>query len=652
MNDSDTSRLKSLFAEALSAFNSSRWDSAANTCKTILALHPEQLDATYLLGLVYQNTGRNELAISSYEKVLLLSNCHTDALNNLGTTYESTGDTARALACYKKAVQCDPHHFLANYNLGRTARLTGETSTAITALRTALRADSRSVPVLLELGLALKSRGDLADALTYLLKARDISPDNPAIYNILGNTYQLKGELKQAISCYQSAIQFQPAFAEAYNNLGSSYVAMGDVASALENYRKATEFRTDWNGAASNILLTENYVSGSQQDLFYRHIQWGNSLQTPAQPEPPCLKSRGTNKIRIGYVSPDLRAHSVAWFLMAILENYNRDLFHVTCFSDTSSPDSVTSEIRSLAGDWQNISGFSDNQVFELVKKCNIDILVDLAGHTANNRLGVFAMQAAPVQVSYLGYPNTTGLKTVKYRITDDIADPPGEADTLHTEKLIRLPDCFLCYTPGKESPEISPAPFEINHYITFGSFNVLAKMSDECIKAWGTILQQTKSSKLILKSAGLDDPDTRIFISKRFMQYEIEPQRIEMIPRTKDIRSHLQLYNRVDISLDTFPYNGTTTSCESLWMGVPVITLTGDRHAGRVGSSILTQVGLEELIADNTEQYISAARSLAEDTKRIYSYRETLRNRMANSPLCDGTGFTRSLENAFAGML
>ncbi|MBT8439697.1 MAG: hypothetical protein KJO91_08220, partial [Gammaproteobacteria bacterium] len=252
----------------------------------------------------------------------------------------------------------------------------------------------------------------------------------------------------------------------------------------------------------------------------------------------------------------------------------------------------------------------------------------------------------------YLGYPNTTGLNTVNYRITDSLADPPGDADILHTENLTRLPDCFLCYTPCKESPDCSPAPSEINNYITFGSFNVLAKISDECVKCWSTILNQVKESKLVLKSAGLEDPDTRIYLSNKFKQHNIDPHRLEMIPRTNDIRSHLQQYSRVDISLDTFPYNGTTTTCESLWMGVPVISLRGNRHAGRVGESLLTQVGHSELVANNPEQYISIARNLAENTNEILSYRNTLRNRITSSPLCDGPGFTSLLEQAFTGML
>jgi protein O-GlcNAc transferase len=652
MNNSSTNQIKTLFSQALSAVNSSRWDVAENTCKRILALHPEQLDATYLLGLIYQNVGHNKMAISCYEKLLLLSNCHTDALNNLGTIHEDTGDTEKALDYYKRAVHCNPSHFLANYNLGRTSRSRGDLQTAISALIKALESENESAPVLLELGLALKNRGDTTAALPYLLKAREISPGNPTINNILGNIYQLKGELKQAISCYQSAIQFKPDLAEAYNNLGSTYVAMGDVSSALQNYRKAIAIRPNWNGAASNVLLAENYISNNQQDLLSKHIEWGSSLKLPGQQGPKGINSKRGGKIRVGYVSPDLRAHSVAWFLMAILRNHDHKTFHITCFSDTGSPDTVTSEIRSLVDDWQNIFGLSDDEVCRRIKKSDVDILVDLAGHTANNRLAVFAMQAAPVQATYLGYPNTTGLETVQYRITDGLADPAGDTDSLHTEKLIRLPRCFLCYTPGNDSPQCSPAPFESNNYITFGSFNVLAKMSDECIKTWSSILRQVPESKLILKSAGLEDPDTRTFISKRFGHYDVDPQRVEMIPRTESMRSHLQLYSRVDITLDTFPYNGTTTTCESLWMGAPVISLAGNRHAGRVGLSLLTQAGLGELVADNLEQYVTIACELAENTNKIHSYRKTLRDSITNSPFCDGKEFTRSLENAFKGML
>jgi predicted O-linked N-acetylglucosamine transferase (SPINDLY family) len=240
----------------------------------------------------------------------------------------------------------------------------------------------------------------------------------------------------------------------------------------------------------------------------------------------------------------------------------------------------------------------------------------------------------------------------MNYRLTDLVADPPGDSDALHTEALVRLPGCFLCYTPVVGSPECSQAPVEHNQFITFGSFNVLAKLSDECIETWSKILKQVKDSRLVLKSAGLEDPITRDYIRQKFMKHDIDEKRLKMIQRTHDISTHLEQYNLLDISLDTFPYNGTTTTCESLWMGVPVISLRGNRHAGRVSASLLTQLELSELVASHTEQYIAIAQHLAEDRYRINKYRGSLRSRIAGSPLCDGPGFTRSLEKAFSKMV
>ena len=652
MNDGNPDPVTTLFHQALAAASSSRWVMAESTCRRILALHPGHLGTIYLLGVIYQNSGKNDLAITCYEQVLQQSCCNTDALNNLGTIHESVGNISGAVEYYRRAVQCDRSHFQANYNLGRTSRLAGDLQTAIASLTAALSADGESTPVLLELGLALKNSGNGSEALRYLLKAVKLQPDNPVIYNIIGNVYQFTGELTNAISSYRTAIQLKPDFAEAYNNLGSTYIARGDVYTAMAFYQEAVKLQPHWNGAASNALLAENYISSSQEYLYALHVRWGSSLKPDTRLEGMNTRISPTPKTRVGLISPDFRAHSVSWFLLSFLQHYDHDAFHVTCFSDTGCPDQITSKIRSLADDWENICGLASGEVVRLIRESDIDILIDLAGHTANNRLDVFAMRPAPVQVTYLGYPNTTGLGAIDYRITDFLADPPGDADRLHTEKLIRLPDCFLSYTPSAESPECSRGPVADNDYITFGSFNVLAKISEECVTAWSAILDRIKESRLVLKSAGLDDADTREFISERFRIYGIDPWRITMMPRTEGLNAHLLNYNRIDIALDTFPYNGTTTTCESLWMGVPVICLSGNRHAGRVGLSLLTQIGLKELIAESMDEYITNATRLAGNRHQLQAYRETLRERMTGSPVCDGWKFTRSLETAFSDML
>jgi len=419
----------------------------------------------------------------------------------------------------------------------------------------------------------------------------------------------------------------------------------------LENYRLATTLKPEWQGAASNILLAENYICEDPARLFANHRAWGETISGETRPAPFSGRGKDNTRTRIGYISPDFRAHSVAWFLTAHLRHYDKTEFEIVCFSDVASPDRTTQEIKALVDGWHNIFGKSDQDVTALIQSTGIDLLVDLAGHTANNRLAVFERRPAPVQASYLGYPNTTGLTSVHYRISDEWVDPPGSADRYFTEKLVRLPGGFLCYTPPAGYPEPAMPAVLSNRYITFGSFNVLAKLSDHCLESWCAILKQTPGSRLLLKSAGLQDNRTREYQSNRFSRLGIDPDRIELVPRTTDFRSHMQLYNRVDISLDTFPYNGTTTICESLWMGVPIITLAGNRHAGRVGNSLLNQAGLGELVAADTNGYQSLAGELANDTGRLCRLHQSLRGRMACSSLCDSSRFTAELEAAFREM-
>ena len=453
-------------------------------------------------------------------------------------------------------------------------------------------------------------------------------------------------------SSYRSAIRLKPDFAEAYNNLGSTLLAGGNVPAALDNYRNAVILRPNWQGAYSNVLLAKNYICEDPDSLYADHKLWGENISGTVQPEPDSCNPIENRKIRIGFISPDFRTHSVARFLTAYLRNYDKSAFEIICFSDVAAPDKVTQEIKSVVSGWHTIFGISDDDVNKMVRCNHIDILVDLAGHTANNRLTVFAMRPAPVQVSYLGYPNTTGLSSIRYRITDKWADPPGQADNHHTEELVRLPGGFLCYTPPDDCPDVLISPILSNKHITYGSFNVLAKISDHCLQAWCEILKQTPGSRLILKSAGLQDDKTRAYFLDRFSDSGIDSNRIELTPRTTGFRSHMQLYNRVDISLDTFPYNGTTTTCESLWMGVPVITLAGNRHASRVGNSLLKQLGMNNLIAQDVKEYISLASELAGNSGQLEGLRESLRGMLASSKLCDGVRFTHNLEAAFRTMI
>jgi len=649
---SDKQGHKVQLADAMSLMQSSQWARAEHICKQLLEENPTLADANYFLGVIYQNTRQLERAIPYFENVANQILGHSGALNNLGAISESLNDQSKALEYYRQAAAHNPGDLAANYNFGRMLRISGQPREAVTYLTAALELSPDSPQVLHESGLALKSMGKLDEALNHLQRALELSPENPVICNIIGNVFQSQGEIQRAVNSYREAIQLKPDFAAALNNLGSALVARGDIPGALASYRTATRLQPDWSGATSNVLLAQNYISDNDQELLREHLQYARSLERRVRKRADTAIRTPRETIRIGYISPDFRFHSVAYFLKALLSNHDHSRFEIVCFSDVSSPDNMTDELKSLASSWQDIMGLTDAEVFQRIQSCKIDILVDLAGHTANNRLPVFAMQAAPVQVSYLGYPNTTGLSSIQYRITDPWADPPGTTESQYTETLVRLPRCFLCYTPPAVCPEIRRLPADRNDFITYGSFNVLAKISDACVESWSTILRQSPHAKLVLKSAGLQDPATREYIINRFGACGITPDRLELLARTTDFQSHMDLYNKIDISLDTFPYNGTTTTCESFWMGVPVISLAGTRHAGRVGTSLLHQVHLDEYIADNVNEYVSKAILLAENLDQLRDLRSQLRRATASSPLRDAASLTSSLEEQYEKML
>ncbi len=303
------------------------------------------------------------------------------------------------------------------------------------------------------------------------------------------------------------------------------------------------------------------------------------------------------------------------------------------------------------ADHWQNIHGMTDALVFQCIQKDGIDILVDLAGHSGNNRLKLFARKPAPIQVSYLGYPNTTGLTAMDYRFTDNVADPPGLTDAYYTEKLIRLPEGFLCYRPSVGCPDIAPPPCLENGYITFGSFNNWAKINSKTIALWSDLLSRVPDSRLILKSSLASDRDAQQQLLSLFVQNGIEASRIEILSRLPVFGEHLKQYQRVDIALDTFPYNGTTTTCEALWMGVPVITLAGNTHASRVGASILSRLGLNEWIVSSVDDYLNISEALANDTDNLKCLRRTLREKFQNSSLMNEKRFLANLETAYRRM-
>jgi FkbM family methyltransferase len=344
--------------------------------------------------------------------------------------------------------------------------------------------------------------------------------------------------------------------------------------------------------------------------------------------------------LRVGFVSPDLRRHSVASFLEPILDGRDPEALHVTCYADVERPDEVSARLRAAADRWRAIHGVPDAEVARLVRADRIDVLIDLAGHTAGNRVSLFAARLAPVQMSYLGYPNTTGLETVDWRVTDAWADPPGLTEALHSEELLRVPGGFLCFRPHPDSPQPTPAPALARGRVTFGSFNQAAKISPATLQSWAEVLRQVPGARLCLKSPAFADPPTRADFERRLVSSPLAGLPVELWGHLPDERAHLAAYGDIDIALDTWPYGGTTTTCEALWMGVPVVTLAGGSHASRVGASLLSRLGEPSLIADSRQGYVAAAVGLATDLERLAGLRASLRGLMTACGLTDGRAF------------
>ncbi|HEX8913330.1 MAG TPA: tetratricopeptide repeat protein, partial [Humisphaera sp.] len=485
--------------------------------------------------------------------------------------------------------------------------------------RRAPTADGRRALELHKEGSALLRQRRIDEAIDALSRLVELHPTSAKAHKDLGAAYLRTNRLDEAVACLTKALELRPRFADALASLGDACHLQGKVDDAAGYYRRALALRPSADKTHSNLLLTLNYSRKlSPQALFDEHLNWARQHARPLAAEwrPHANDPSPERPVRIGYVSPDFRRHSVNFFLEPLLARRDRQNFHVTCYSDVLRPDDVTDRIRAGADHWRDVRGLSDAEAAEQVREDAVDILVDLAGHTGTNRLGVFARRPAPVQVTYLGYPNTTGLEAIDYRVTDEAADPTGQTERLHAEHLVRLPS-FLCYAPPPEAPPVSPPPSAAaGGRITFGCFNVLAKVTPEAIGLWARIMAALPGSRMVMKDrlGSLAYPARRRYVQDIFAYHRVNPDRLDLLGREQSFADHLAAYSKVDVVLDPFPYNGTTTTCEALWMGVPVIALAGNRHAARVGVSILTAAGLTEFIAPNAEAYARAAVTLAKD--------------------------------------
>jgi predicted O-linked N-acetylglucosamine transferase (SPINDLY family) len=559
------------------------------------------------------------------------------------------GELAQAEQLYRRIVDSDPRHAEALHMLAVLALSGGYVDQAEGLLRRSIGEAPRRAEAHLTLGNVFLARGDLLEAEKAYRTAIKRRPGYAEAMSNLASLFNRQHRLGEAIEWARRAAAIKPDYPESFNTLGTALVRQGFAHEGVEAYRAGTAVAPAGSHLWLHLLIALHYLPDfSPDDLFALHVRIGRELSEGLPPAADFSNRRDPERrLRVGYLSADFRQHSVAHFILPVLRSHERSVVEVFCYSDVVSPDAITERAQSLVDAWRPTSGLSDESLARAIREDGIDVLVDLSGHMFN-RLGVFARRAAPVQVTYLGYPNTTGLPAMDYRLTDSFADPAGEADARATEKLLRLDPCAWCYEPVEVGPQVAPAK---TGPITFCSFNVLAKASAPAMETWARILLQVPGSRLSVKTISLDDPTARQGFVREMQRLGVEPSRLELRGFLAEARAHLAAYAEVDIALDPFPYNGTTTTCEALWMGVPVVALAGRAHVGRVGVSLLNAVGLAELVASDHDDYVRIAVALANDRRRLAELRAGLRERMLASPLMDAAGFCRRLEAAYREM-
>ncbi|KAE8726658.1 putative UDP-N-acetylglucosamine--peptide N-acetylglucosaminyltransferase SPINDLY [Hibiscus syriacus] len=635
-----------------------------------IKLDPQNACALTHCGILYKDEGRLADAAVSYQKALRAdpsykpaAECLSIVLTDLGTSLKLAGNTQEGIQKYYEALKIDPHYSPAYYNLGVVYSELMQYDTALSCYEKAALERPMYAEAYCNMGVIYKDRDNLDKAVECYQAIFDscplalsIKPNFSQSLNNLGVVYTVQGKMDAAASMIEKAIIANPTYAEAYNNLGVLYRDAGNISMAVAAYEQCLKIDPDSRNAGQNRLLAMNYTNeGDDDKLFKAHRDWGrrfmrlypqyDSWDNPKDPDRPLV---------IGYVSPDYFTHSVSYFIEAPLIYHDYGKYQVVVYSAVVKADAKTNrfgeKVIRKGGVWRDIYGIDEKKVASMVRDDKIDILVELTGHTANNKLGMMACRPAPVQVTWIGYPNTTGLPTIDYRITDSLADPPGTKQ-MHVEELVRLPECFLCYTPSSEAGPVSPTPALSNGFITFGSFNNLAKITPKVLQVWARILCAVPNSRLVVKCKPFCCDSVRQKFLTTLEQLGLESLRVDLLPLILLNHDHMQAYSLMDISLDTFPYAGTTTTCESLYMGVPCVTMSGSVHAHNVGVSLLSKVGLGHLIAKNEDEYVQLALQLASDITALQNLRASLRDLMSKSPVCDGQNFISGLEVAYRSM-
>lgn len=661
-----------------------QYDACRDSCQEILRTFPHSSQALFHLGVHAQQEMDFDRAARLFRGALLTHVGYASAWFQLGAVHQQRGATNKLpIHCYRTALRYQPDHFTSLHNLAHIFLSAGQADAAWEALRALLSSHALNVQEYLEnleTGLDARKEGALSDRIAEYLRGADwirARLHQALEHKRLRQADEFIDQLSEA-GAAEPELRFHRARLEEkggepgaavrrglallrdnrndpgyWQFLAGASAARGKLKSSFRLWRIAAAAAEPSHPVHHNALFFSNYDATAEGETVARlHRQWGKRLSpSPYNAAGRAGSGCGAERLRIGYVSADFRMHSVAIFFYNILKYRDRRRFEVYCYSSTPAEDYMTMKLRLFSDYWREIQHVPNDEVARRIERDGVDILVDLNGHTAGNRLPLFSCKPAPIQCTYLGYPNTTGLNEMDYRITDEETDPTGTTEHLHSEELVRLPNGFLTYSRHLASTPVTMyrEPHPTRHY-TFTCCNNIFKINDRVIETWSQILKRLPDARLLVKAHNLDNREILDRYASKFSRHGVGRGQIHLM-NTLDADEHQNLYNHTEIALDPFPYNGTTTTCDALWMGVPVLTLAGDRHAGRVGTSILTRIGLTDWIAADEQDYIDKAVRFACDKAYLRSLRHDMRKKLRNSPLMRPAVVTRDLESAFLGM-
>lgn len=614
------------------------------------------IQQAFELALQHHKAGKLAEAETIYRQILGVQPNHVLALSNLGEACRALRKFDEAAACQKRALHLDPANAQTWLNLGNVHLDRREFEDAIAAYRRTLELQPGLTLAYFNLGNAFRDQGRFDQAIVSYRQFLLSNPCDPGAYLNLGAALASHGDLDGAIAAYQRALELRPGNAVTHSNLGDALCHCGQVEKGIKSVRRAVEMQPACAWIHSNLIYTLHFLPELEdQALAAEQHVWSQRFEAPPERNIAGHTNirHAERRLRIGYVSPDFRQHVVGRNIFPLYQRHDHVQFEIESYAGTTKQDTLTQEFRARSDKWCNTIGVTDEALASEIQQNGVDILVDLTQHMAGNRLPMFAGKPAPIQVSFAGYPESTGLEAIGYRISDRWMEQGGvlNSDGLfvkaNSREEVYLIDSFWCYDPCGLEMNVNDLPAHEAREVTFGSLNNFCKVNGPLLKLWARVLKAVRNSRLMLLShEGSHRQRTRQFLEAE----GVEPHRVEFVsPRPR--QEYLELYHRLDIALDTFPYNGHTTSLDALWMGVPVVSLCGERPVSRAGLSQLNHLGLPELVAFTEDQFVKIASQLANDIPRLAELRAMLRSRMEKSVLMDATHFTRQIETCYRSM-